>query len=260
MLRQPPKAGMSDLKRSEIEAARLEGIVSRRDYDSVWHATYADYENQMIISLLPRSQDITILDCGCGVGVLLRDLIRQYTSVHGLDISLESLQLVDISNDALKSLVVGDAEYLPYKDGVFDAVVLRGALHHLPDVDRALHELFRILRYQGILILHEPCGDSRIVKWGRRKLSKRQERHFQTRELEEYLARNGFVCTLKRRTAYFAFASSYLFREQLSRLARPAWFYRLCVNLLILADRMFSHIPWVRTMNLGVLVVGKTAK
>lgn len=249
-----------DLKRSEIEAARLEGIISRRDYDSVWHATYASYENRMIMSLLPGTQDITVLDCGCGVGVLLRDLVRQYTEVHGLDISFDSLQLVGISDSSLKGLVVGDAERLPYCDSVFDAIILRGALHHVPDVDRALQEFRRTLKHGGTLILHEPCGDSRLIRWGRRKLSRRQERYFRIREIEEYLVRNGFVCTVKRRTAYLAFALSYLFRERLSRLARPAWFYQVCVNLLILVDNMLSQIPGVRTTNLGVLVLGRVEK
>src|SRR2546425_4692076 len=135
--------GLLDLKRLEIEAARLGSIASRRDYDSVWHATYARFENQMIVSYLPRSQDMAVLDCGCGVGVLLHDLVPHYSHIHGLDISFESLQLVGISNDALKGLVVGDAERMPYCDGAFDAIILRGTLHHLPDVDQALREFLR---------------------------------------------------------------------------------------------------------------------
>lgn len=214
----------------------------------------------MIMSLLPRSQDMAVLDCGCGVGVLLRDLVPQYPRVHGLDISFDSLQLVGISDDALKGLVVGDAEHLPYRDGVFDAVILRGTLHHVPDIDQALQELHRTLRQGGTLILHEPCGDSLLVQWGRRKLSRRHERYFRTREIEEYLVGNGFVCTVKRRTGYMAFGFSYLFREQLSRLARPAWLFRLCVNLLIFADNALSRVPGVRTVNLGVLAVGKVVR
>jgi SAM-dependent methyltransferase len=167
---------------------------------------------------------------------------------------------VGISDDALRGLVVGDAEHLPYLDSVFDAVILRGTLHHLPDVDRALQELLRTLRHGGTLILHEPCGDSQLVRWCRRRLSRRQERYFRPREIEEHLVRNGFSCALKRRTGYLAFAFSYLFREQLSRFVQPAWVYRLCVSLLIFADNTLSHIPGVRTMNLGVLVVGKAAK
>jgi ubiquinone/menaquinone biosynthesis C-methylase UbiE len=201
---------------------------------------------------------MAVLDCGCGVGVLLRDLVQQYSQVYGLDISFDSLQLV--GSLKLKGLVVGDAERLPYRDSVFDAIVLRSALHHLPDVDRALQELRRTLKHGGTLILAEPCGDNWLVRWGRRKFSRRQERYFRAGEIEEYLVRSGFVCTLTRRTGYLAFAFSFLFREQLSRLAQPAWFYRLCVNLFIFVDNLLSHIPGVRTMNLGVLAVGKAVK
>jgi ubiquinone/menaquinone biosynthesis C-methylase UbiE len=109
-----------------------------------------------------------------------------------LDISLDSLQLVGISDGALKGLVVGDGECLPYRDSVFDAVIVRGALHHLPHVDRALQEFQRTLRPGGTLVLLEPCGDNWLVRWGRSKLSRRQERYFRAREIEDYLNRNGF--------------------------------------------------------------------
>jgi len=244
-------------KRYEIDAAREEALASRREYGSVWHATYARYQNSVILSFLPKNPDAAVLDLGCGVGVLLRDLARRYANAHGLDISAESLSMVSIDSPNLRGLVVGDGEHLPYRSGVFDAVVLRGALHHIPNVDQALQELHRVLKPEGTLLMAEPCSDHSFIRWGRGYLSKRKERDFQSAELEAYLHQHGFTPMILRRTGYVGFAFSYLLRARLARLARPAWFYRSCVKFLILLDESLPLIPILRGFNLGVIVVGK---
>ena len=47
---------------------------------------------------------------------------------------------------------VADALSLPYADASFDAVVIVNALHLLPEPERALREMARVLRPDGILI------------------------------------------------------------------------------------------------------------
>ena len=244
-------------KRYEMAAALEEAIASRREYDSVWHATYARYQNSAMLSLLPKDPTATVLDVGCGVGVLLQDMVGRYAYVHGLDVSAESLLLVDIDSPNLRGLVVGDGEHLPYRSAAFDAVVLRGTLHHIPNVDQALQEFHRVLKPGGTLLMVEPCGDHPFIRWGRRYLSKRKERYFQSTEMDSYLRRNDFTPLILRRTGYLASAFSYLFRARLARLARPAWFYRSCVNFLILLDEALSVIPAVKSLSLGIIVVGR---
>ncbi len=47
---------------------------------------------------------------------------------------------------------------LPFKDNTFERVLLSHVLEHIPDVDRALREISRILRVGGILIVVVPYG------------------------------------------------------------------------------------------------------
>jgi phosphatidylethanolamine N-methyltransferase len=47
---------------------------------------------------------------------------------------------------------VADAMDLPYADASFDAVIIVNALHLLPEPGRALREIARVLRPDGILI------------------------------------------------------------------------------------------------------------
>ena len=47
---------------------------------------------------------------------------------------------------------VADAVSLPYADGSFDAVLIANALHVMPEPEKALQEIGRVLRPGGVLI------------------------------------------------------------------------------------------------------------
>lgn len=67
-----------------------------------------------------------------------------------------------------------DLEFLPFKDGVFDFIFLRGVLHHFPKLDFCTRELMRVCS-KAIIITNEPCGDNPVVlisRWTSRILSK----------------------------------------------------------------------------------------
>lgn len=69
---------------------------------------------------------------------------------------------------------LGDAQALPYGDQSFDAVVLVTVLGEIPDQDRALGEIARVLKPGGRLIVGELFGDPHMVPTG--KLRERAER------------------------------------------------------------------------------------
>jgi ubiquinone/menaquinone biosynthesis C-methylase UbiE len=69
---------------------------------------------------------------------------------------------------------LGDAQSLPYSDSSFDAVVLITVLGEIPDQDRALAEVKRVLKPGGRLIVGEMFVDPHIVTSG--QLRERGER------------------------------------------------------------------------------------
>lgn len=69
---------------------------------------------------------------------------------------------------------LGDAQALPYGDSSFDAVVLITVLGEIPDQDRALSEIARVLKPGGRLIVGEMFVDPHIVTSG--QLRERGER------------------------------------------------------------------------------------
>jgi len=59
---------------------------------------------------------------------------------------------------------VADAEELPFAEGSFDLVVGHAVLHHLPDVERALREVLRVLRPGGRFVFAgEPTRHGDVI-------------------------------------------------------------------------------------------------
>jgi SAM-dependent methyltransferase len=61
--------------------------------------------------------------------------------------------------------MVGDIQALPFEDGSFDVAVAAWMLYHVPDVDRAIDELHRVLRPGGRLVAVTNSIENLIELW-----------------------------------------------------------------------------------------------
>ena len=102
-----------------------------------------------------------VLDAGCGpdpgVGTLLA--ARPGTTVIALDIGLGTVRLARAKAElgGMRLLaVVADVEKLPFREGVFAAVVCDDTIEHLPDDAHGLAELYRVTAPGGRLVLATP--------------------------------------------------------------------------------------------------------
>jgi ubiquinone/menaquinone biosynthesis C-methylase UbiE len=99
------------------------------------------------------------LDAGCGNGDFLLPLARRLAphgaSVIGLDLAQGSLGEARARVRAAGlpvECVLGDIEALPFDECSFDLVLANWVLYHVPDLDRAIAELRRVLRPGGTLL------------------------------------------------------------------------------------------------------------
>lgn len=101
-----------------------------------------------------------LLDMGCGSGLYFPVLAGKAERITGVDISSEmvkaSQHLLDAKGINTISVRTGSAEELPFEDESFDAVLGFDVLHHIPDVERALSEVRRVLRPGGRFVSIEP--------------------------------------------------------------------------------------------------------
>lgn len=98
----------------------------------------------------------TILDIGCGNGYylyLLKSLGLRLTLV-GVDNDENALRSARqvLGNERIK-IVKGDANKLPFKNEIFDKVLISEVIEHVDDEKRVLSEIFRVLKPKGIMVL-----------------------------------------------------------------------------------------------------------
>ncbi|GJE17269.1 class I SAM-dependent methyltransferase [Methylobacterium marchantiae] len=101
----------------------------------------------------------TLLDVGCGVGLLHRRLTGIASRVSGTDPSPESLARAGSENpDNLYRLQEGST--LPFENGAFDATLAVCVFHHVPVIERSglLANMRRVTRRGGLvaIIEHNP--------------------------------------------------------------------------------------------------------
>ena len=109
-----------------------------------------------------------LLEVGCGAGRYLRALreLRPELALVGADLSRTALARLAALDPAIETRrVSGDA--LPAADAEFAAVLAIDVLEHVPDPDRLLAEVHRVLAPGGVFHLHVPCeGDPRSLwRW-----------------------------------------------------------------------------------------------
>jgi len=110
-----------------------------------------------------------VLDLGCGPGTYTIDVARAVGDegkVFAVDIQLEMIKKLerklkkqeneDINNIELR---VADAYELPFQDKFFDLVYMVTVLPEIPDRQRALEEVYRVLKNEGILAVSEFLPD-----------------------------------------------------------------------------------------------------
>jgi len=120
---------------------------------------YDSYIPALIDSFAEKGK--LVLEVGCGMGTDSRSISRHEADIVSLDLSfdnvafaLKGMQVFDLKGRGVNA----DAEKLPFKDGTFDVVYSFGVLHHTPDTQRAINEVYRVLKPNGkcvIMLYHK---------------------------------------------------------------------------------------------------------
>lgn len=147
-----------------------------------------------------------VLDVGCGEGRhSFTACERANCTVCALDIHHENLakinylfRLMDAEGKTRGRWVSlrGDATRLPFKDTYFDKVICSEVLEHIPDDDRAVQELQRVLKDSGRLAVSVPTFFSEAIYWRVSREYSRQPgghiRKYRAREIMTLLRKHGF--------------------------------------------------------------------
>ena len=121
-------------------------------YDRFMRKDAAAYE-QMYELLRPVVRQKTVLDLATGTGVIAKHLARYADHIEATDASQE---MIEQAKQGVKStklyFSVQDMFQLPYADQSFDVVIVVNALHIVPEPEKALSEIRRVLKDDGVLV------------------------------------------------------------------------------------------------------------
>lgn len=112
--------------------------------------------------LARRSQDKIIVDLGCGSGSFSMYLNGLGIKLLGIDLCFN---LVEVAKQKVMNseFIVGDVESLPLADESVDLISFSGILHHLPSLEKAAKEAWRVLKKGGRCFAYDPNKKNPIM-------------------------------------------------------------------------------------------------
>lgn len=129
------------------EYATEAGLAARA---SVYHGVYGPQGPEVAFEAVRDVHPERVLEVGCGWGEFAARMAAELgAEVFAID---QSERMVELARERGVDARVGDVQELLFGDGSFDCAVANWMLYHVPDLDRALSELARVLRPGGRLV------------------------------------------------------------------------------------------------------------
>jgi SAM-dependent methyltransferase len=148
-----------------------------------------DDPRQFAFEAVAAAQPRRVLEVGGGEGELAARIKNELgVEVVGLD---QSEAMVAEQRAKGIDARVGDVQQLPFADGEFDVAVAAWMLYHVPDLDRGLTELARVLKPAGLLVAVTNAVDHLQELWDLAQRASRIGRfNFRSDNGEEVLLRH----------------------------------------------------------------------
>jgi SAM-dependent methyltransferase len=130
-------------------------------------AIYVDAEGddprEFVVEAVAAANPQRVLEVGGGEGELAEWILREVgAEIVGID---QSEAMVEIQRSRGIDARVGDVQDLPFEEAEFDVAVAAWMLYHVPDIDRGLAELARVLRPGGMLVAVTNAEDHLQELW-----------------------------------------------------------------------------------------------
>jgi ubiquinone/menaquinone biosynthesis C-methylase UbiE len=123
---------------------------------SIYDRRYAEEQTTKIKAAMENvhlDKDGLVLDAGCGTGLLFNHVADKAKTVVGLDISKKSLLKARERSKSSPNvhLVLADADYMPFRDGMFNSVFAMTLIQNAPDPAKTLNEMKRVTKNDSLL-------------------------------------------------------------------------------------------------------------
>lgn len=134
-----------------------------RDHKNFWDKNAGRYDrfmrkdraayDEMYVLIQPIVKAKTVLELATGTGLIAKHIVNAAAHIEATDASAEMIAEAKRDNRSAKLYFsVQDMFCLPYAEESFDVVIVSNALHIVPQPDKALAEIRRMLKDDGVLI------------------------------------------------------------------------------------------------------------
>ena len=120
-------------------------------YDRFMQKDCAAYE-KMYELIRPVVRHKTVLELATGTGLIAKHIVNAAAHIEATDASAEMITEAKRTRSAKLHFSVQDMFRLPYANQSFDVVIVSNALHIVPQPEKALQEIKRVLKDDGVLI------------------------------------------------------------------------------------------------------------
>ena len=121
-------------------------------YDRFMRKDRAAYD-EMYELIRPVVKAKTVLELATGTGMIAKNIVNAAAHIEATDASAEMIAEAKRDNHSTKlHFSVRDMFRLPYTEESFDVVIVSNALHIVPQPEKALAEIHRVLKDDGVLI------------------------------------------------------------------------------------------------------------
>jgi ubiquinone/menaquinone biosynthesis C-methylase UbiE/pimeloyl-ACP methyl ester carboxylesterase len=121
------------------------------------HGGYWRHDYKYALSVIDKIAPDRLIDIGCGPGAFLEEVQKHFPDIqlNALDLSEEMIEETKSRLSDTAIVTVGDSENMPLEDEQYGVVTCNMSIHHYPHPQKAVNEMYRILKKGGYLLLND---------------------------------------------------------------------------------------------------------